>query len=108
MEIQVAGQNISSEEMTTEPGWLPTPCRRSTRGPYNSTPTDESAQATNDQPLSWVRQPAKAQVLKAGRMQLLPVEDNTIVIRPKGALHIVKVGGPVVTAAILQAAKFTD
>ncbi|KAH7965462.1 hypothetical protein HPB49_008231 [Dermacentor silvarum] len=31
-----------------------------------------------------------------------------IVIRPKGALHIAKIGSPVVTAAILQAAKLTD
>ncbi|KAH6947706.1 hypothetical protein HPB50_020786 [Hyalomma asiaticum] len=41
-------------------------------------------------------------------MPPLPTEDMKIVIRPKGTLHIVKTGGPVVTAAILQAAKLTD
>ncbi|KAH7965210.1 hypothetical protein HPB49_004703 [Dermacentor silvarum] len=49
-----------------------------------------------------------AQVLKVGRMPPLPTEDIKIVIRPKGALHIAKIGSPVVTAAILQAAKLTD
>ncbi|KAH6938290.1 hypothetical protein HPB50_008348 [Hyalomma asiaticum] len=71
MEIQVAGQNISSEEVTAEPGWLLVRSRRSTRGPNNSTLTDESTQAPSDQPRS-------------------------------------RIGGPVVTAAILQAAKLTD
>ncbi|KAH6929217.1 hypothetical protein HPB50_024875 [Hyalomma asiaticum] len=106
--IQVAGQDISSEEETAEFGWLPARSRGSIRGPNNSTSTDESAQASSDQPRSRVRQPVKAQVFKAGRMPPLPTEDIKIVNRPQSALHIIKIGGPVVTAAILQAAKLTD
>ncbi|KAH7931614.1 hypothetical protein HPB51_029782 [Rhipicephalus microplus] len=41
-------------------------------------------------------------------MPPLPTEDIKIVIRPKGALHIAKVGSPVVTAAIVQADELTD
>ncbi|KAL1470830.1 hypothetical protein MTO96_040266 [Rhipicephalus appendiculatus] len=54
------------------------------------------------------RQRVKAQVLKAGRMPQLPTEDIKIVIRPQGALHIAKIGKPVVTAAILPAVNLTD
>ncbi|KAH7938565.1 hypothetical protein HPB49_025162 [Dermacentor silvarum] len=50
----------------------------------------------------------KTQVLKAGRMPLLPTEHIKIVIRPKGALHIAKIGSSMVTPAILQAAELTD
>ncbi|KAH7982262.1 hypothetical protein HPB52_003551 [Rhipicephalus sanguineus] len=41
-------------------------------------------------------------------MPPLPTEDIKIVIRPKGALHITKIGSPVVTTAILQAAELTE
>ncbi|KAH7942689.1 hypothetical protein HPB51_028640 [Rhipicephalus microplus] len=41
-------------------------------------------------------------------MPSLPMDDIKIVIRPNGALDIAKVGSPVVTAAILQAAELTD
>ncbi|KAH7959867.1 hypothetical protein HPB49_014447 [Dermacentor silvarum] len=41
-------------------------------------------------------------------MPPLPTEDIKIVIRPKRALHIAKIGSLVVTAAILQAAKLAD
>ncbi|KAH7949808.1 hypothetical protein HPB49_015535 [Dermacentor silvarum] len=37
----------------------------------------------------------------------LSTEDIKIVIRPKGARHIAKIGSPVATAAIFQAAKLT-
>ncbi|KAL1468226.1 hypothetical protein MTO96_025596 [Rhipicephalus appendiculatus] len=93
MEIQVAGQDISPEAFTAEPGWITARSRRSTD---NSTPTDEP------------RSPARQPVLKAGRMPQLPMEGSKIVIRPKGALHIAKRGSPVVTAAILQAVNLTD
>ncbi|KAH7980668.1 hypothetical protein HPB49_018117 [Dermacentor silvarum] len=89
-------------------GWLTARSRRSKRGTDNSTPTDESSQAPSNRPRSWARHPVKAQVLKAGRMPPLPTEDIKIVILPKGALHIAKIGSPVVTAAILQAAKLSD
>ncbi|KAH7948988.1 hypothetical protein HPB49_003851 [Dermacentor silvarum] len=115
MDVQVAGQDISPEEVTAQSGWLTARSRRSKRGTDNSTVTDESSQAPRNRPRSQARQPVKAQVLKAGRMPPLPTEDIKILIRdikilirPKGALHIAKIGSPVVTAAILQAAKLTD
>ncbi|KAL3218665.1 hypothetical protein MRX96_031474 [Rhipicephalus microplus] len=43
--FQVAGQDISPEEMTTESGWLTAQSCRSPRDTDNSTPTDESSQA---------------------------------------------------------------
>ncbi|KAL1441318.1 hypothetical protein MTO96_008730 [Rhipicephalus appendiculatus] len=107
MEIQVAGQDISPEAFAAEPGWITARSRRSTRG-TNLTPTDESSQAPSNRPRSRARQRVKAQVLKAGRMPQLPTEDIKIVIRPKGALHIAKIGSPVVTAPILQAVNLTD
>lgn len=108
MDVQVAGQDILPEEVTAQSGWLTARSRRSKRGTDNSTATDESSQAPSNRPRFRARQPVKAQVLKAGRMPPLPTEDIKIVIRPKGALHIAKIGSPVVTAAILQAAKLTD
>ncbi|KAH7979256.1 hypothetical protein HPB49_008831 [Dermacentor silvarum] len=108
MDVQVAGQDISPEEVTAQSGWLTARSRRSKRGTDNSTVTDESSQAPSNRPRSRARQPVKAQVLKVGRMPPLPTEYIKIVIRPKGALHIAKIGSPVVTAAILQAVKLTD
>ncbi|KAH7973098.1 hypothetical protein HPB52_021595 [Rhipicephalus sanguineus] len=108
MEVLVAGQDISPEEVTAESGWLTARSRRPTRGTDNSIPIDESPQAPSNKPRSRARQRVKAQVLKAGRMPPLPTEDIKIVIRPKGALHITKIGSPVVTTAILQAAELTE
>ncbi|KAH8038249.1 hypothetical protein HPB51_000190 [Rhipicephalus microplus] len=101
MEIQVAGQDVSPRNVTTEYGWLTARSRRSLRGTDNSTHTNESSQAPSNKPRSQAKQRVKAQVLKAGRMPPLPTEDIKIVIRPK-------VGSSVVTAAILQAAKLSD
>ncbi|KAH7966669.1 hypothetical protein HPB49_018485 [Dermacentor silvarum] len=108
MDVHVAGQDISPEEVTAQSGWLTARSRRSKRGTDNLTATDESSQAPSNRPRSRARQPVKTQVLKAGRMPPLPTEDIKIVIRPKGALHIAKIGSPGVTAAILQAGKLTD
>nr|XP_054920665.1 seven in absentia homolog 3-like [Dermacentor andersoni] len=46
MEIQVAGQDISPEEVTAQSGWLTARFRRSECGTDNATPTGESSQAT--------------------------------------------------------------
>ncbi|KAH7964906.1 hypothetical protein HPB49_002468 [Dermacentor silvarum] len=108
MDVHVAGQDILPEEVTAQSGWLTARSRRSKRSTDNLTATDESSQAPSNRPRSRARQPVKSQVLKAGRMPPLPTEDIKIVIRPKGALHIAKIGSPVVTAAILQAGKLTD
>ncbi|KAH7949757.1 hypothetical protein HPB49_015176 [Dermacentor silvarum] len=81
MDVQVAGQDISPE-VTAQSGWLTARSHRSKRGTDNSTAIDESSQAPSNRPRSRARQPLKAQVLK--------------------------IGSPVVTAAILQAAKLTD
>ncbi|KAH7970567.1 hypothetical protein HPB49_010595 [Dermacentor silvarum] len=107
MDVQVAGQYISPEEVTAQSGWLTAGSHRSKRGTDNSTPTDASSQVPSNRPRSRARQPVNAQVLKAGRMPPLPTEDIKIVIRPKGTLHIAKISSRVVTAAILQAAKLT-
>ncbi|KAH7949616.1 hypothetical protein HPB49_012759 [Dermacentor silvarum] len=66
MDVQVAGQDISPEEVTAQSGWLTARSRRSKRGTDNSTVTDESSQAPSNRPRSRARQPFKAQVLKAG------------------------------------------
>ncbi|KAH7981394.1 hypothetical protein HPB49_023650 [Dermacentor silvarum] len=96
MDIQVAGQDISPEEVTALSGWLTARSPRSKRGTDNSTPTNESSQAPSNRPRSRARQ-SEAQVLKAGRMQPLPMEDIKIVMRPKVALHIAKIGSPMRT-----------
>ncbi|KAH7966705.1 hypothetical protein HPB49_018745 [Dermacentor silvarum] len=46
---------------------------------------------------------SKARVLKAGRMPPLPSNEIKVIIRPKGALNIAKIGSPTVTTTVFQA-----
>ncbi|KAL3255432.1 hypothetical protein MRX96_017342 [Rhipicephalus microplus] len=75
MEIQVADQDNSMEDLTTKSGWLTARSCRSPRGTENSIPTNESSQGPSNKPRSQARPLVKAQVLKVGRMQPLQTED---------------------------------
>ncbi|KAH7936950.1 hypothetical protein HPB49_006526 [Dermacentor silvarum] len=89
MDVQVAGQDISPEEVTAQSSWLTARSRPSKRGTDNSTATDESFRAPS----------GLHSTASDGGYQDCHC--------PKGALHIAKIGSPAVTAAILQAAKLT-
>ncbi|KAH7956148.1 hypothetical protein HPB52_006506 [Rhipicephalus sanguineus] len=105
MEVEVEGEKITQEELTAERGWHTARSRRRDgRGGKNSSPsaspqTQESCSRTTP------KKNVKAQVLKAGRMPPLPKNEIKIILRPKGGLHISKVGSPTVTAAIFHATK---
>ncbi|KAL1476896.1 hypothetical protein MTO96_036165 [Rhipicephalus appendiculatus] len=111
MNVQVMGEDISAEEITEDAGWKTAGTRRSrTRHRAADSPNDIDASPNK---LGIGRQGTKpknvrGKVIKAGRMPKLPKEDIKIVVRPQGGLDIVKVGAPVVTAAIFAAASMTE
>ncbi|KAL1414609.1 hypothetical protein MTO96_007284 [Rhipicephalus appendiculatus] len=111
MNVQVMGEDISAEEITEDAGWKTAGTRRSrTRHRAADSPNDNDASPNK---LGIGRQGTKpknvrGKVIKAGRMPKLPKEDIKIVVRPQGGLDIVKVGAPVVTAAIFAAASMTE
>ncbi|KAL1473176.1 hypothetical protein MTO96_038868, partial [Rhipicephalus appendiculatus] len=75
-------------------GWHTARSRRPAgRRGRNSSPSDSpqtQESSSKPKPIKNV----KAQVLKAGRMPPLPKDEIKIILRPKGGLHISKVGNP--------------
>ncbi|KAL1436897.1 hypothetical protein MTO96_049289 [Rhipicephalus appendiculatus] len=107
MEVHVEGEYITQDELTAEMGWHTARSRRPAgRRGRNSFPSD-SAQTQESSSKPKPKKNVKAQVLKAGRMPPLPKDEIKIILRPKGGLHISKVGSPTVTAAIFDATKIT-
>ncbi|KAH7983359.1 hypothetical protein HPB52_011454 [Rhipicephalus sanguineus] len=105
MEVEVEGEEITQEELTAERGWHTARSRRRDgRGGKNSSPS-ASPQTQESCSRTIPKKNVKAQVLKAGRMPPLPKNEIKIILRPKGGLHISKVGSPTVTAAIFHATK---
>ncbi|KAH7939475.1 hypothetical protein HPB52_012841 [Rhipicephalus sanguineus] len=105
MEVEVEGEEITQEELTAERGWHTARSRRRDgRGGKNSSPS-ASPQTQESCSRTLPKKNVKAQVLKAGRMPPLPKNEIKIILRPKGGLHISKVGSPTVTAAIFHATK---
>ncbi|KAL1441910.1 hypothetical protein MTO96_008178 [Rhipicephalus appendiculatus] len=107
MEVHVEGEYITQDELTAEMGWHTSRSRRPAgRRGRNSSPSDSpQTQESGSKPNP--KKNVKAQVLKAGRMPPLPKDEIKIILRPKGGLHISKVGSPTVTAAIFDATKIT-
>ncbi|XP_070390039.1 uncharacterized protein [Dermacentor albipictus] len=113
MEVQVCGKDISPEELTAEMGWCTARSRRCTaRRPdeqrSRKLSQDQQPRTQDSRSRYRPRQQVRTQVLKAGRMLPLPANEIKIIVRPKGALNITKVGSPTVTAAILQAAQLSS
>ncbi|KAH7954442.1 hypothetical protein HPB49_018553 [Dermacentor silvarum] len=73
----------------------------------DSSPQSDSTQTSSTRSRSKTRPPVKAQVLKAGRMPALPLNEIKIIIRPKEPLNIAKIGIPTVTTAVSQAAQLS-
>ncbi|KAL1424572.1 hypothetical protein MTO96_020040 [Rhipicephalus appendiculatus] len=107
MEVHVEGEYITQDELTAEIGWHTYRSRRPAgRRGRNSSPSDSpQTQESSSKPKP--KKNVKAQVLKAGRMPPLPKDEIKIILRPKGGLHISKVGSATVTAAIFDATKIT-
>ncbi|KAL1467754.1 hypothetical protein MTO96_041951 [Rhipicephalus appendiculatus] len=111
MNVQVMGEDISAEEITEDAGWKTAGTRRSrTRHRAADSPNniDASPNKLGISQQGTKPKNVRGQVIKAGRMPKLPKEDIKIVVRPQGGLDIVKVGAPVVTAAIFAAASMTE
>lgn len=106
------GTDISPEEITEEAGWrnararMTQTLRGNAASPREARLT-EHRESFNQQGTT-TKKNAKTRVIKASRMPQLPKEDIKIVVRPKGALDIPKVGSPTVTAAIFQAARINQ
>ncbi|KAH7974660.1 hypothetical protein HPB49_017843 [Dermacentor silvarum] len=94
-------------EETAEMSWRTTRIRQPAKLSVDSSPQSDSTQTSSIRSCSKTRPPVKAQVLKAGRMPPLPSNEIKIIIRPKGALNIVKIGSPTVTTAVFQAAQLS-
>ncbi|XP_070387032.1 uncharacterized protein [Dermacentor albipictus] len=94
-------------ELEVETGWRTTRLRQPAKLRDDSSPQNDSTQTSSTRSRSKTRPPVKAQVLKAGRMPPLPSNQIKIIIRPKGALNIAKIGSPTVTTAVLQAAQLS-
>ncbi|KAL1476892.1 hypothetical protein MTO96_018034 [Rhipicephalus appendiculatus] len=107
MEVHVEGEYITQDELTAEMGWHTARSRRPAGRPgRNSSPSDSpQTQESSSKPKP--KKNVKAQVLKAGRMPPLPKGEIKIILRPKGGLHISKVGSPTVTAGIFDATQIT-
>ncbi|CAN7950134.1 unnamed protein product, partial [Ixodes hexagonus] len=107
MEVQVIGEDITEEELTAEMGWRAARSRRSRAKRGQNSSHDDPPQSQDARSRSKTRKNVKSQVIKAGRMPQLPKNEIKIIVRPKGALNILKVGSPTVTAAIFQATKLS-
>ncbi|XP_040358850.1 uncharacterized protein LOC121047576 [Ixodes scapularis] len=107
MEVQVIGEDITPEEVTAEMGWRTARSRRPDKKPGQNSSHDDPPQSQDSRSRSKTRKNVKSQVLKAGRMPQLPKNEIKIIVRPKGALNIPKVGSPTVTAAIFQATQLS-
>ncbi|KAH7945784.1 hypothetical protein HPB49_020558 [Dermacentor silvarum] len=107
MEVQVIGEDITPEEMTAEMGWRTARSRRPDEKRGQNSSRDDPPQSQDSRSRSKTRKNVKSQVLKAGRMPQLPKNEIKIIVRPKGALNIPKVGSPTVTAAIFQATQLS-
>ncbi|KAH7945957.1 hypothetical protein HPB49_017836 [Dermacentor silvarum] len=93
MEIEIEGEDITTENVTEDNGWK---TARSRREP-----------GTRRTPAIWRRNREYARTTQehqtTSKMPHLPKEDTKIVVRPRGGLNLAKVGGPAVTAAIFHA-----
>ncbi|KAH7933748.1 hypothetical protein HPB49_016773 [Dermacentor silvarum] len=107
MEVQVIGEDITPEEMTAEMGWRTARSRRPDEKRGQNSSRDDPPHSQDSRSRSKTRKNVKSQVLKAGRMPQLPKNEIKIIVRPKGALNIPKVGSPTVTAAIFQATQLS-
>lgn len=111
MNVQVMGEDISPEEITAESGWKIAGERRS-RPRHRGTDSAPVVDARSNKPGSDCQattyKNVKGQVIKAGRMPMLPKEETKIVVRPQGGLDLTRASAPTVTAAILAAAGITS
>ncbi|KAG0411318.1 hypothetical protein HPB47_011558 [Ixodes persulcatus] len=103
MDVQVISEDITPEEVTAEMGWRTAHSRRPDKKRGQTSSHDDPPQSQDSHSRSKTRKNVKSQVLKAGRMPQLPKNEIKIIVRPKGALNIPKVGSPTVTSAIFQA-----
>ncbi|KAH7938520.1 hypothetical protein HPB49_024840 [Dermacentor silvarum] len=94
-------------EVTAEMGWRTTRLRQPAKLSVDSSPESQSTQTSSTRSRSKTRPLVKAQVLKAGRLPPLPSKEIKIIIRPKRALNIAKIGSPTVTTAVFQAAQLS-
>ncbi|XP_040360888.1 uncharacterized protein LOC121048514 [Ixodes scapularis] len=110
MNVQVMWEDISPEEITAESGWKIAGERQS-RPRHRATDSAPVVDARPNRPgtdrKATKLKNVKGQIIKAGRMPLLPKEETKIVVRPQGGLDIARVGAPTVTAAIFAAAGIT-
>ncbi|KAH7978842.1 hypothetical protein HPB49_006962 [Dermacentor silvarum] len=75
-------------------GWRTTRLRQLAKLSDDSSPQTDSTQTSSTRSRSKTRPPVKAPVLKTGRMPPLLSNELKIIIRPKGALNIAKIGSP--------------
>ncbi|KAH7965213.1 hypothetical protein HPB49_004706 [Dermacentor silvarum] len=100
MEVQVIGEDIAPEELTAEMDWHTACSRRPDEKRGQNASRDDPPQSQNSRSRSKTMKTSKYQVSEAGRMPQLPKNEIKIIVRPKGALNIPKIGSPTVTGAI--------
>ncbi|KAH7977690.1 hypothetical protein HPB49_003185 [Dermacentor silvarum] len=93
--------------VTADMGWRTTRLRQPAKLSVDSSPQSASTQTSSTRSRSKTRPPVKAQVLKAGRMPPLPSNEIKVIIRPKGALNIAKIGSTTMITAVFQAAQLS-
>ncbi|KAM7298881.1 uncharacterized protein LOC121837101 [Ixodes scapularis] len=104
--VQVQGEDLSPEEFHSGTGWTQVGERmsrlrqRDLVAKLAGTDNQVSKNAKGNKNV-------RASAIKAARMPAMPLEENKIVIRPRGGLDITKIGTTTVATAILAAAKIT-
>ncbi|KAH7952998.1 hypothetical protein HPB49_003327 [Dermacentor silvarum] len=107
IEFSAPSTSMDDLEETAEIGWRTTRLRQPSKLSVDSSPKSDYTQTLSSRSRSKTRPPVKMQVLKAGRMPLLPSNEIKIIIRPRGALNITKIGSPTVTTAVFPAAQLS-